>query len=76
VTDFSHLDAIYQRAAHEKAALAAATKPNEIALRTVWVEGIEKERVAELRFLGLEADPRLMTLDEIMDDELLAELMS
>lgn len=76
MTDFSHLDAIYQRAFHEKAMLEAATKPNEIALRTVWVAGVEKERVAELRFLGLESDPRIVSLDDIMDDELLAELMA
>lgn len=76
MTDFSHLDAIYERASHEKARLAAATKPQEIALRTVWVEAVEKERIAELKFLGLESDPRLATLDDILlsDDELLAEL--
>lgn len=76
MTDFSHLDAIYQRASHEKAALAAATKPQEIELRTVWVAGVEKERVAELRFLGLEADPRLVSLDDMLDDDLIAELMA
>ncbi len=76
--DFSHLDAIYRRASDEQARLASATNPKEIALRTVWVAGIEKERVAELRFLGLEADPRLVALIDILmsDDELLTELMS
>jgi hypothetical protein len=77
--DFSHLDAIYRRASHEKARLAAATKPADVALRTVWVAQVERERIAELRFLGLERDPRMSDLDDedgLTVAELLAELMA
>ncbi len=66
--DASHLIAIQERLAREKAALAA-DPGNE--LRKVWVAQAEKELANEKKFLGLDDE-----LPEMSDDELLAELLS
>lgn len=72
MTDFSHLDAIQLRLSHEREYLANAKTEREREMRRVWIAGIERELAAEYRFLGLQPP----TMDEIMDDELLAELMA
>lgn len=67
--DTSHMNALRVRLSHERVRLANAKKAGDIALRTVWVAGIEKEISAEMVFLGLVEDDAEMT-----DDELLAAL--
>lgn len=69
LTDFSHLNAIESRLAHERARVIEAKTEQERAWREHNVQMIERERVAELNFLG---GP--VTLDDISDDELLALL--
>lgn len=68
--DFSHLSALYARLENERKRLAKATNAQETALRTVWVQGIEKEIAAEYAFLCLEPPDPV----EMSDDELLAAL--
>ena len=64
-----HLNELRHRLDRETARLAAATKPREIEIRTVWVKQTEKEIAAEVAFLGKQGvDP------EMTDDELLAAL--
>lgn len=65
----THLDALELNLSNERARLAAATSPKEIALRRVWVAQLEKEVASELAFLGKSAP----TLD-MSDDELFREL--
>lgn len=72
MVDLTHLDALRLRLSHERARLAAAKKPSEQEIRSVWVAGIEKEIAAELKFLGIEDQP----LPDVSDDELLDELFS
>ena len=72
MTDFSHLDAIDLRLWEERARLRIATKANEIALRTVWVAQIEKERTAEVKHLGIES----IESETLSDEDLLAELLA
>jgi hypothetical protein len=67
--DHSHLEAITQRLNNERARLASARTDAERRMRRVWVEGIEKERAAEMQFLGI--DP---AIDAMTDEELLAAL--
>lgn len=69
--DHSHLHAIELRLSHERDRLRRATRPDEIAIRTVWVAGYEKELADERRFLGLADDSASR---DLTDDELLAEL--
>ena len=74
MTDFSHLDALQLNLSHERERLAKAKRPQEIALRTVWVAQYEREIAAEYAFLGI--DPNVdcnLSTDELFD-ELLAEL--
>ena len=67
----THLDHLEIRLMNETSRLNAATCPNEIKLRKVWVLGAEKEIAAEHKFLGTTP----ITLDDILsDDDLLAEL--
>lgn len=70
MTDLSHLDALQVRLSHERARLAAATRPREIELRTVWVAGIEREITHEMDFLSGGKAPAV----DMSDDELLAAL--
>jgi len=70
MTDLSHLDALQLNLSHERARLAQATRPQEIALRTVWVAQTEREIAAEYDFLGI--DPNVDC--DLSADELLAEL--
>lgn len=69
MTDFSHLHALETGLSHERERLEAATKPQEIALRTVWVQQYEKQIADEKALLGLDDEPCDMT-----DEELLAAL--
>lgn len=66
----AHLTALHINLSSERARLAAATSPKEIALRTVWVAQLEKEVAGEMAFLGMSAAP----VAEMSDDDLLAEL--
>lgn len=68
--DRSHLAAIELRLSHERERLRRAKTDKERELREVWVAQIEKERVAELRFLGIDD-----SFPELSDDELLKALM-
>ena len=70
MTDFSHLDAISQRLFRERARLANATTAKERAFCEHEIMMNERELAAEYKFLGVEP----MTLADVMDDDLLAEL--
>jgi len=70
--DCSHLNALNLRLHNETVRLNNATNPNEIALRTVWVDGIKDEIKREREFLGLPSDK---DVSEMSDDELLKELL-
>ena len=70
--DVSHLIALQTGLAHERERLANAKSKQERAARSVWVAGYEREIAAEKKFLGLED----ITVADISDDELLAELMA
>ena len=73
MTDFSHLDALQARLRSERASLKAATKSNEIEIRTVWVAQIEREIADEYRFLGI--DPTVPAeFAEMSNADLLAAL--
>ena len=72
MTDTTHLTALISRMSREKAALARATKPSEIELRTVWVRQCEKEINGEEAFLGMELTD--WNAPEMTDEELMAEL--
>lgn len=65
-----HLNALQVRLSHEKARLGSAKTASEIALRCVWVKGIEREIAAERTFLGIDEIP----IEDMSDYELLAEL--
>jgi hypothetical protein len=65
----THLDALELNLSNERARLAAATSPKEIAMRRVWVAQLEKEVAGELAFLGKSAPTLHMS-----DDELFREL--
>jgi len=71
MTDFSHLDALQARLRSECARLKAATKSNEIEIRTVWVAQIEREIADEYRFLGIDptvdADIAAMSNEELLE---------
>ena len=70
MADTTHLDALQTRLSHERARLAAARKPREIELRTVWIAQIEKEIAGEMDRLGGSVE----TLPDMTDDELLSAL--
>lgn len=72
MTDTTHLVYLQARLASEKARLADATAKAEREARTVWVAQLEREIDGELRFLGLSA----VKVDEMSDDDLLADLMA
>lgn len=50
-TDLSHLQALTDRLSHEQARFAAAKSDGERALRTVWMQQIEREIAQERSFL-------------------------
>lgn len=72
----SHLDAIDQRLRHERARVAAAKTTQEREWREHNVRMIDKEREGEVEFLkkthGIDMTP--VSLDDILDDDLLKEL--
>lgn len=68
--DYSHLHALEFGLSNERARLANARTPHEIAMRTAWVQGRERELAFEREFLGLPPD----SLVELSDADLLAEL--
>lgn len=70
MTDLSHLDALQVRLSHERARLAAATRPREIVIRKVWIAGIEKEIAHKMDFLSGSKAPDV----DMTDDEMLAAL--
>lgn len=61
----SHLDALNLRLSNERVRLANAKTDSEIALRTIWIQQIEKEIRNEEGFV---------TTQDISDEELLREL--
>lgn len=61
----SHLDALNLRLSNERVRLANAKTDSEIALRTIWIQQIEKEIRNEAGFV---------TSQDISDEELLREL--
>ena len=66
----THLDALELRLSSERIRLNSAKTEPEKALRTVWIEQIEKEIEGEKAFLGIiEPD-----LSDFSDDDLLAAL--
>ena len=70
--DTTHLVALTTRLHNERRALKAATKAQEIALRTVWVSQIEREINGEERFLGMaETD---WNAPEMSIEDIMAEL--
>lgn len=71
--DTSHLVAIHERIARERARLNAATTAREAEFRALQISQAEKELEAEYEFLGMipTAD-----LPEMRADDLLAELES
>jgi hypothetical protein len=75
--DIYHLDALTERLCHERQCLANAKSDGERELRAVWVSQIEREIEAEKAFLakrGIVIDDVPASLDDISDDEFLAEL--
>lgn len=68
----SHLTALITRLSNERARLNAATCPQEIALRTVWVRQCEREINGEERFLGMQETD--YSAPEPTIDEIMAEL--
>ena len=69
MTDFTHLDCLELRLSHERERLALAKSQQEREMRTVWVQGIEKEIAHERKRLGVASE-----LPQVSDEELLAEL--
>jgi hypothetical protein len=65
----THLTALLVNLSNERARLAAATKPAEIAQRTVWVKQLEREVAAEEKFTAVSAE-----VADMSDDQLFAEL--
>lgn len=74
MTDTTHLTALITRLSNERAALARATKPQEIDLRTVWVRQCEKEINGEEAFLGMSLTD--WNEPEMSFDDIMAELMA
>lgn len=72
--DTAHLIAIRNRLFHERARLAAATKPREIAFRKVCLAQLEKEEASELAFLAKHGINVADDGEAMSDDELLAIL--
>lgn len=73
----SHLDALNLRLSNERVRLSQAKTKNEIELRTVWVQGIEKEIKSEIEFLKSKGIEVFTSIDDILDDDaLMAELLS
>lgn len=68
--DTAHLDSLQLNLSHERMRLAAAKSQPERKLRTVWVQQLEKEVVAERKILNMDAEPSIM----LTDDEILAQL--
>ena len=68
--DFSHLDAIQERIARETQRRDASHNAQVRAFRQMQIDQAEKELAAEYKFLGIEP----VTIGELSDDELLAEL--
>ena len=75
-TDTSHLDAIDLRLSHERARVTAARTPKDREWREHNVRMIERERASEVEFLKARGwiEPEPMSLDDILDDDLLREL--
>lgn len=74
MTDTKHLTSLITRLSNERAALARATKPQEIELRTVWVRQCEKEVNGEEEFLGMPLTD--WNEPEMSFDDIMAELMA
>lgn len=68
MTDYTHLDALGTRLQNELRRLASAKTDAERALRTVWVDQIQREFDAEKHRLGLDL------YDHLTDDQLFKEL--
>ena len=66
---YNHLNALQLRLSHERNALSKATEESEKALRSVWVQQVEKEIQGEYRFLNI-----VPFECSLSDDDLLKEL--
>lgn len=72
----SHLEALQFRFSNEKSRLNNARNKNEKSFREILVAQIEKEIQGELKFLeskGIKIDT---SVEQMSDDELMAELLS
>lgn len=72
----SHLEALQFRLSNEKSRLNNAKNKNEKTFRETLVAQIEKEIQGEIKFLeskGIKVD---MSVEQMSDDELMAELLS
>lgn len=72
----SHLEALQFRLSNEKSRLNNAKNKNEKTFRETLVTQIEKEIQGELKFLeskGIKVDT---SVEQMSDDELMAELLS
>jgi len=72
MSNTEHLIALISRLANERGYLAKAKSASETALRGVWIAQIEKEIIAEEKFLGMTSIEKFTG----SDDDLLAELFS
>ena len=64
MTDTSHLEALQLNLSHERARYRAAKNPGERELRSVWIQGLEREIERERQRLGM-SSTIAMTIDEI-----------
>lgn len=67
--DHTHLHALQVRLTHERARLHNSKTTTERAIRSAWIDQIEKEIADEERRLGMDEIP------DMTDDEILTALM-
>jgi hypothetical protein len=69
MTGLTHLNALEFSLFNEEQRLKAATNPQEIELRKVWVSQYEKEIEAEKKFLGFDDndDSELLDINELLE---------
>ena len=63
-----HLDCLYLRLSNERIRLNNAKTEQEKALRTVWVQQLEKEIEGELDFLGKTDNNAPVDLDDLFNE--------
>lgn len=72
----SHLEALQFRLSNEKSRLNNAKNKNERTFRETLVAQIEKEIHGELKFLKSKSIKVDTSIDQMSDDELMAELLN